>query len=136
VRFAQDDAGRVAGGLLLQHLPEGEEGRDRLHARLDHPEWEHIRILGETVRAEELTDHALPLQDLLWRLFHDEDEVRVLATIPLSRGCRCNAEHVRGVLAKFAPEEQAEMADDEGFISVDCEFCSRVFPVKLSELES
>src|SRR6185503_3522003 len=26
-----------AGGLLLQHLPEGEEGRERLHTRLDHP---------------------------------------------------------------------------------------------------
>ena len=31
--------GHVAGGLLIQHLPEGEEGRDRIHTRLDHPEW-------------------------------------------------------------------------------------------------
>src|SRR5690349_5433996 len=26
----------TAGGLLFQHLPEGEEGRERLHTRLDH----------------------------------------------------------------------------------------------------
>ena len=37
----------VAGGLFLQHLPEGEDGRERLHTRLDHPEWEHVAILGE-----------------------------------------------------------------------------------------
>ena len=135
VRLAVDDTGHVAGGILLQHLPEGEEGRDRLHTRLDHPEWEHVRVLAETVRANELTERELGLETLLWRLFHEEEEVRLLATVPLAKGCRCTYEHVRGVLARFAAEEQREMADDEGFISVDCEFCSRVFPVKLDDLE-
>ena len=40
-----------AGGLLLQHLPEGEEGRERLHTRLDHPDWPHVAILGGSVKA-------------------------------------------------------------------------------------
>jgi molecular chaperone Hsp33 len=35
VRLAVNDTGHIAGGLLVQHLPEGEEGRDRLHTRLD-----------------------------------------------------------------------------------------------------
>src|SRR5207237_4795532 len=41
VRLAAQKRGdhRFAGGLLLQHLPEGEEGRERLHTRLDHPDW-------------------------------------------------------------------------------------------------
>lgn len=34
----RDEQGWVAGGLMFQHLPEGEEGRERLHTRLDHPE--------------------------------------------------------------------------------------------------
>jgi len=136
VRLALDREGAIAGGLLLQHLPAGEEGRERLHARLDHPEWDHVRILAETISGKELTDPALPLDALLWRLFHDEEEVRILSTIPLSRGCRCDHDHVRSVLARFAPEERAEMADEAGAISVDCEFCSRVFPFKLSDLEA
>ncbi len=135
VRVAIDDSGRVAGGLLLQHLPEGEEGRDRLHTRLDHPEWEHIRILAETVKPGELTDAGLPLDALLWRLFHDEEEVRVLPGLTLAKGCRCDPDHVRSVLAKFAPDERAAMADKHGFIQVDCEFCSRVFPIAAAELE-
>ena len=33
----------VAGGLLFQHLPEGEEGRERMHTRLDHPTGRMLR---------------------------------------------------------------------------------------------
>ena len=135
VRLAVDDSGHVAGGLLLQHLPEGEEGRERLHARADHPEWEHVRILAETVRANELADPGLALDDLLWRLFHEEEEIRTLAQAPLARGCRCSAEHVRGVIARFPPDQRDEMADADGMIRVDCEFCSRIFPVSLADLE-
>ena len=134
VRLAVDDTGHIAGGILIQHLPEGEEGRDRIHTRLDHPEWEHVRILAETIRAAELVDAELPFEHLLWRLFHDEEEVRVLAGIQLAKGCRCSHEHVCSVLARFEAGERADMADEEGFISVDCEFCSRVFPIKLDEL--
>lgn len=135
VRLAVDDTGHVAGGILLQHLPEGEEGRDRLHTRLDHPEWEHVRILAETVRANELVDQSLPLETLLWRLFHEEEEVRVLSSVRLTKGCRCTFDYVRDVIARFGPEERSEMVDDDGVISVDCEFCSRVFPIRPSDLD-
>jgi molecular chaperone Hsp33 len=135
VRLAVDDSGRIAGGILVQHLPEGEEGRDRLHTRLDDPEWEHVRILAETIKGHELTDPALPLGEALWRLFHEE-EVRVLEALALSKGCRCNFEHVRGVLARFGAAERVEMVDEAGVINVDCEFCSRVFPISLKDLES
>ena len=78
VRLAarKSETGWVAGGLLFQHLAEGEEGRDRLHTRLDHPEWPHVAILAGSVKQEELTDPGLPLDDLVWRLFHEEEEVR------------------------------------------------------------
>jgi molecular chaperone Hsp33 len=133
VRLAVNDTGHISGGILLQHLPEGEEGRERLHTRLDHPEWEHVRILAETIRANELFDQELPLESLLWRLFHEEEEVRVLSKVPLSKGCRCSFEYVRGVIGRFGADERADMVDEDGFISVDCEFCSRVFPIKLSD---
>lgn len=130
------DGRRVAGGILLQHLPEGEEGRDRLHTRLDHPEWQHVEALGQTVRVEELTDPDLPMETLVWRLFHDEREVRVLGGASLTRGCRCNREHILGVLSRFPVEERLEMADSEGLIRVDCAFCSISHPIRLAELEA
>jgi len=123
------DGAHVAGGLFLQHLPEGEDGRERLHTRLDHPEWEHVATLGRTVEPAELTDASLPLETLVWRLFNEEAEVRVLTAAPLRRGCRCTPEHVAGVLAKFPADERAEMAGADGMIRVDCAFCATSFPV-------
>src|SRR5574338_201731 len=73
----------VAGGLLFQHLPEGEEGRERLHTRLDHPDWPHVAILAGSVKPEELTDPELWLDALIWRLFHEEAEVRTYAPVHL-----------------------------------------------------
>ncbi|WP_188237031.1 Hsp33 family molecular chaperone HslO [Sphingopyxis sp. LK2115] len=128
-----DDAGCVAGGLLLQHLPEGEVGRDRLHVRHDHPEWDHARTIAATLKAEELTDPATSLETLAWRLFH-EDEVRVEPGAAVARGCRCSTDYFAGVLAQFPPAERAEMADDKGEIVVDCAFCSRFFPIPLAAI--
>ncbi|EQB33997.1 Hsp33 family molecular chaperone HslO [Sphingobium ummariense] len=121
----------MAAGLLLQHLPEGEVGRERLHVRHDHPEWEHVQALAATLKDGELTDGTLPLTDIVWRLFHEEEEVRVTDPVPLSKGCRCDLSHIRGVIGRFSAEERAEMADEKGIIGVDCAFCSRLFPVAL-----
>jgi molecular chaperone Hsp33 len=123
--------GEAAGGLLLQHLAEGEDGRERLHTRLDHPEWEHVQILGSTIKAEELTDATLSLETIVWRLFNEEREVRVLNEQKLVRGCRCDPPHIQNVIQQFPAEEQAAMAGDDGVIRVDCEFCARTFPVYL-----
>ena len=136
VRLAAEKRGEhwFAGGLLLQHLPEGEEGRERLHTRLDHPDLPHVAILGGSVKAEELTDPALPLDDLIWRLFHEEDEVRTLAAVRLSRGCRCDPDYVRSVIARFPADEREAMVGDDGMIRVDCAFCSSSFAIEPKEL--
>ncbi len=130
VGFERDGEGRhLAGGLFLQHLPEGEEGRDRIHTRLDHPEWAHVAILGGTIDGAELADPSLPLATLVWRLFNEEDEVRLLTQLPLSKGCRCSIDYIAQVIAKFPIEEQRAMADENGIITVDCAFCATNFPL-------
>jgi molecular chaperone Hsp33 len=123
----------VAGGMLLQHLPEGEIGRERLHVRLDHPEWDHVAALGQTVEADELADPQLPLETLLWRLFN-EDEVRLLGDMAITRGCRCDGAYIASVIAKFSAEDRAEMADVDGIIQVDCHFCAQQFRVPADAL--
>ncbi len=120
-------SGCVAGGLLVQHLAEGEEGRERLHVRLDHPEWDHVAALAGSIRHDELVDPALSLEALVWRLFHEEDEVRVEQGLPLVRGCRCSLEHYADVIGRFPPADQLDMRDEAGKIVIDCAFCSKVF---------
>lgn len=122
--------GAVAAGLLVQHLADGEEGRERLHVRMDHPEWEHVAVLAGSVRHDELLDPELSLEAIIWRLFHEEDQVRVERGATVVRGCRCSLEHYAKVIARFPEAERAEMRNDEGLIIVDCAFCSRQFPIR------
>ncbi|WP_265530085.1 Hsp33 family molecular chaperone HslO [Sphingomicrobium marinum] len=131
VRLAahKGEDGWVAGGLMFQHLPEGEEGRDRLHTKLDHPDWPHVAILAGSVKGEELTDRKLGLDQLLWRLFHEEDEVRILPAVDHKKGCRCSRDYIESVIAKFPESERVEMVGDDGFIRVDCAFCATNFPI-------
>lgn len=119
----------TGGGLLVQHLPESEEGKARLHAGEDHPDWTHVSILAATVTPEELVDPVLNLEQLLWRLFHEEEEVRVEPLEPLQRGCRCTIEHYHGILSRFPEDQRAEMRDADGTIPVDCAFCSKILRI-------
>lgn len=133
IRVASRAAGgkRSAAGILIQHLPDGEEGRERLHVRMDHPDWEHVAILGGSISHEELLDPALSLEAITWRLFHEEDEIRVQPGAALVRGCRCTLEHYAAVIARFPEAEQREMCNEHGIIEIDCAFCSRIFELAL-----
>ncbi|MDC8755859.1 Hsp33 family molecular chaperone HslO [Erythrobacter sp. sf7] len=119
--------GRTAAGLLVQHLADGEEGRERLHVRMDHPDWEHVAVMAGSISHDELLDADLSLEAIVWRLFHEEQEVRVQSGAGLTRGCRCSAEHYATIIARFPPEEQQAMRNDDGVVVVDCAFCSRLF---------
>jgi molecular chaperone Hsp33 len=119
----------IAGGLLAQHLPEGEQGRARLHVRMDHPEWEHVAALSGSIRHEELVDPGLSLEALVWRLFHEEAEVRIERQAELSRGCRCTVAHYEDVLARFPAEDRADMRGEDGLVAIDCAFCSKSFKI-------
>ena len=122
--------GTIAAGMVVQHLADGEEGRERFDARMDHPEWEHVATLAGSLTAEELVDPELSLEALIWRLFHEEREVRVLQGDLIVRGCRCSVVHFEEVLARFPKEDRKEMRDEKGIIRVDCAFCSREFLIE------
>ena len=124
--------GYSAGGLMLQYLPRGEEGRARLFAEDDgapEPEdWQHMRMLASTASADELNNPELSEEALLWRLFHEE-EVRLTPGPTPTRGCRCSLAHIKDVIERFPETERAEMRGDDGLIGVDCQFCARVWQI-------
>ncbi|WP_228242673.1 Hsp33 family molecular chaperone HslO [Porphyrobacter sp. GA68] len=131
IRVAVSGEGRRyhAAGMLVQHLPEGEEGRERLHVKLSHPAWEHVAIMAGSVRHGELLDPALTLEAILQRLFHEEREVRIFPGERMVRGCRCSVEHYQAVLSGFSEADRQEMRNDAGEIVVDCAFCSTKFAI-------
>lgn len=123
--------GGVAAGLLIQHLADGEEGRERLHVRMDHPDWEHVATMAGTISHDELLDSELSLEAMVWRLFHEETEIRVQPGSTLSRGCRCSADYYASVISRFPENERDEMRNDAGVIAVDCAFCAKIFELAI-----
>lgn len=122
----------VAGGMLVQHFPDGEEGRERLHVKAENAiasDWEHITTMMGSVRHAELVDPELSMESLIWRLLNEEREIRVDVSHAIRRGCRCTSEHYQSVLTQFPETERADMRDPDGRIPVECEFCSKVFRI-------
>lgn len=122
----------IAGGLLVQHLARSEGDGERLFASQAHPNWQHAKVLASSVKAAELTDPALPMTDLLWRLFH-QDEPRVLPELPISKGCRCTRERIQGVLRQFSFEELMDMREPDGSFKLNCAFCSKDWVIERPE---
>ncbi len=103
--------GEQAAGMLLQRLP-GEAPDADL--------WPRAVLLGETLTRQELL--ALPVQDLLTRLYHEED-IRLFSSAPMSFRCSCSRERVERVLRMLGREEVGQILAEQGKISVNCEFC-------------
>ncbi|WP_310474642.1 Hsp33 family molecular chaperone HslO [Sandarakinorhabdus sp.] len=122
------ETGWLAGGLIVQHLARAEIGGERLDTVEQHPDWEHVAALAGSTSTAELTDAGLSAEQLLWRLFHEE-QVRVVPGPKPVKGCRCSAAHIKDVLSRFPEAERAGMRNEAGTIAVDCQFCSRVFQI-------
>ena len=75
-----------------------------------------------TVEAMELVDPALPLPNLVFRLFHEEEPVSFARQV-VEFGCSCNADRVRGTLAIYSAKDIAHMTTDAGIVTADCQFC-------------
>ena len=101
-----------AAGMLLQRLPDAEPSDDDAWVRAVH--------LGSTITREELL--ALPVREIVHRLYHEED-IRLFSRMPVSFRCSCSRERVEAVLRMLGRDEIHSILDEQGSVSVDCEFC-------------
>jgi molecular chaperone Hsp33 len=113
-----------AGGIMLQSTAEEIRG----DVPVVNDDWERLKMFLATVSDFELVDTALPAEDLLWRLFH-EDEARVLPFEPLAFRCDCSAGRIERVLAGYPADQRGALADPDGIIRARCEFCGTVHEV-------
>lgn len=116
------DGTMAAAALLVQRLPE--EGGNADIGRADSDDWRRACTLMETATAEEMLDPALPPNDLLYRLFH-EDGVRAFEPKPLREACRCSRDRIESVLKTMEPVALDDLRLEDGSLEVVCEFCSR-----------
>ena len=114
---------RCAAGMLLQRLPESTADPDA---------WNRDVVLGETLTASELL--TLSSRDLLRRLFHQED-LRLFEPEPVSFRCRCSRERIATVLRGLGYDEVRDILEEQGEVSVTCEFCSQTHAFDAVDVE-
>jgi molecular chaperone Hsp33 len=81
-----------------------------------------------------LLDESLSIDDLLYRLFH-EDGVRVFKGQSLQAQCRCSRNRVGSVLRSLPRDELKELETD-GALEVTCEFCNSKYRFTLEQLDA
>jgi molecular chaperone Hsp33 len=109
-----------AGGALLQQVAGDDARGDTDEA------WDNARALFDTVTDLELADPDLSSGALLFRLFH-ENGVRLEPPSPLMDNCTCSEDRLRLTLESMPKAEVMTLADEEGVIVADCQFCGRIY---------
>ena len=124
------EKGWVSSALLLQQIA-GDGGLQSEDDIYKQPEemtaeladlWHTAMTLCSSVKSDELLALDLGLDALIYRLFnqlgpHIQPQRAVLDK------CRCSSEKVVNMLEGLAPEQRADLADEDGKLVVTCEFC-------------
>ena len=116
-----------SGGMLLQRIA-GDDARGH-----NDDVWDEARALFATLTDGELADPDLPAEDLLYRLFH-ESGVRFDVTKVLRDECTCSEERLRGTLSSMPAEQLLEMAEGDGALGIDCQFCARHYDIPVADI--
>lgn len=113
-----------SGGMLLQQIA-GDDTRGDTDAA-----WEEARALFATLTDAELADPGLSSADLLYRLFH-EGGVRMEVATDLIDQCTCSQDRLENTLRSMPDDQLREMAEEDGTLVADCQFCSRAYKIPL-----
>lgn len=109
--------GKVAGSLI-QLLPDGNDKEQQVE------DYEHLRQLTNTIKAQEI--FSLPAQELLYRLYHQED-VQLFEEQPVTYQCSCSEEKCFTAISQFSAEELNSILEEQGKVSMTCDYCMTTY---------
>jgi len=112
-------------GLLVQQLPGAREELESGDAEVTGPTaWEKAQQgLAAVPRGELLECNAEEL--LLWNF--KAGDVRLFEGTATGFGCRCSTERVSGMLKSLGEDEVRSVLQEQGAVTVTCDFCNRPY---------
>lgn len=119
-----------AAGMLLQRMPAAISVTDE---EPDADAWPRVTQLAQTITREELTE--LDAETIIHRLFHEET-VRLFDLEPAAFCCSCSRERVQNTLRMLGLDEMHSVLEEQGKVSVDCEFCNRHYEFDSVDIEA
>jgi molecular chaperone Hsp33 len=123
---ADDERG---AGFLVQKVPGA--------AKADESEleetWKNAQRGIEKLSAADLL--ACPVEELLERGFAEHD-LRLFRGTPVQFECRCNQGRVSGLLRALGAEEVRDILQEQGSVTVTCEFCHRPYRFEAVDVDA
>lgn len=113
-----------ASGMMVQRMPSEGGTKSKTKSSEEEENWNRAKILMNTVTPAELLNPTLAPQTLLVRLFN-EDGVWVYEPKQLHVNCTCSRARIEDVLTTFSVEDIEDMRNEDGVISVNCQFCNK-----------
>lgn len=123
--------GWQSAAILLQKMPQN--GGNEVQSDDNSEElWREDKILTDSLTEAEIFDADLPLEDILYRLYH-EHRVAVNKTSEYFFGCRCEREKLRATLSGMSLQDIESMLEN-GKVTAVCNFCGQTYVFDKSEL--
>ena len=138
VKVDTDYTVRCAGGMMIQMLPDAEEGAvDALEAMIG--KMAPITSLIEDVMAEGAgkSEEGL-VRDLMAHIFREMPEdyqVEVLETRAMGWSCDCSMERLEQVLMTIGYTDLKEIIEEDGQAELVCQFCRKKYQFDKEHLE-
>lgn len=125
IRTREKDGIPGAGGILLQTMPGSEDQQQ--------DKFSHLATLTETISTEELIN--LPAQDVLWRLYHQE-EVTLYEPQSVSFHCSCSRERCNDVLTSLSQNDVDSILAEDGKIDMHCDYCGAHYIYNAADVDA
>jgi molecular chaperone Hsp33 len=123
--------GWQSAAILLQKMPQN-GGKEAESEDNSEEVWREDKILTDSLTEAEIFDADLPLEDILYRLYH-EHRVAVNKTSEYFFGCRCEREKLRATLSGMSLQDIESMVEN-GKVTAVCNFCGQTYVFDKSEL--
>ena len=121
--------GERGAGVLVQKIP-GRSSDDESELQTI---WEDAQRGIESLSPSELL--LSPVEDVLTRGFASRD-LRLFSGSRVQFECRCNQGRVTNLLRALGPDEVREVLQEQGAITVTCEFCHRPYRFDAGDVEA
>ena len=123
---ADDERG---AGFLVQKVP----GAARSDESDIEETWQDAQKGIEKLSSADLLNR--PVEELLERGFAEHD-MRLFRGAPVQFECRCNQARVSGLLRALGAEEVKDILQEQGSVTVTCEFCHRPYKFGPADIEA
>ena len=137
VKVERDLSIGAAGGMIIQMLPDAEEGAiDALEKMLAHIEPVTTSLSRVRENAAGLTDAGM-VQKLLDEIFHgmpQEYKPQVLEAREIRWECDCSHDRMWKALMTIGQKDMAEIIEEDGQAELQCHFCLKKYNFDKTEL--